>query len=231
MPVRICAAPALLGALVLCSILPRSSLAEKPSQTPIPNCLDQSITDELGQSLRPRGVQSRDFLKRGQVEIVARGGLFASDLLSSSYMAGGALGYYITEDLGLEASLDLTPVALDLDKPLAEFFGDDRFEPGMGYLAMAGLLWSPIHAKLRMGDSIVHSDIVLSAGGGKLLHNSVQGFAGQAGAALELYITQWVTLRFDLRDVLLLQEAVAETRITNNLIATFGIALWIPTGL
>jgi outer membrane beta-barrel protein len=225
-PVRFCAALTL-----LCGFVPGTSQAEKPSETPIPNCLDQSITDELGQTLRPRGVQSRDFLKRGQVELVARGGLFAADLLSTSYMAGGAVGFYVTEDLGLEVSLDITPIALDLDEPLAEFFGDDRFEPGLGYLAMSGLLWSPIHAKLRMGDSIVHSDIVFSAGGGKLLHDSVQGFAGQAGAALEMYATQWVTLRFDLRNVILLQEAVAETRITNNLIATFGLALWIPTGL
>lgn len=208
-----------------------SAEAQKPSETPIPNCLDQSITDELGQSLRPRGVQSRDFLKKGQVQIVGRGGLLAADLLSSSYVAGGALAFYFTEDLGIEASFDISPLALDLDKPLAEFFGDDRFEPSMGYLALSGLLWSPIHTKLRMGDSIVHADIVLSAGGGKLFHDSVQGLAGQIGAALEIYATQWVTFRFDVRDLLLVQEAVAETRITNNLVASFGIAVWIPTGL
>jgi outer membrane beta-barrel protein len=226
MPVRICAALALLTGLSV-----SSSWAQKPSETPIPNCLDQSITDELGQSLRPRGVQSRDFLKKGQLQIVGRGGLLAADLLSSSYMAGGAVAYYLTEDLGLEASFDISPLALDLDKPLAEFFGDDRFEPSMGYLALTGLLWSPIHAKLKMGDSIVHADIVLNAGGGKLFHDSVQGLAGQVGAALELYATQWITFRFDIRDLLLVQEAVAETRITNNIMATFGVALWIPTGL
>lgn len=146
-------------------------------------------------------------------------------------MAGGALAFYITEDLGIEASFDISPLALDLDRPLAEFFGDDRFEPSMGYLALTGLLWSPIHAKLRMGESIVHADIVLNAGGGKLFHDSVQGLAGQVGAALEIYATQWITFRFDLRDLLLVQEAVAETRITNNLMASFGIAFWIPTGL
>ena len=203
----------------------------KPSEVAIPNCLDQSITGELGQSLRPRGVQKRDFLKQGQVELVARGGLYASDLLSSSYMVGGALAFYVTEDLGIEVSLDRTPVALDLDKPLAEFFGDDRFESGTGYLGLAGLVWSPIHAKLRTSDSIIHSDIVFTAGGGRFFHDSVQGLATQAGVALEMYTSQWVTLRFDLRDVLLVQEAVAETRLTNNLIATFGLALWIPTGL
>jgi len=203
----------------------------RPSEVPIPNCLDQSIIGELGQSLRPRGVQKREFLKQGQVEVVARGGLYASDLLSSSYMVGGAAAFYLTEDLGVEVSLDRTPVALDLDKPLSEFFGDDRFTPGTGYLALAGLVWSPIHAKLRTADGIMHSDIVFTAGGGRMFHDSVQGLATQIGVALELYTSQWVTLRFDVRDVILVQEAVAETRLTNNIMATFGIALWIPTGL
>jgi outer membrane beta-barrel protein len=216
---------------LLCALPLGESWAQKPSETPIPNCLDQSITDELGQSLRPRGVQARDFLKQGQLQFTGRGGLLAADLLSSSYMAGGAVGFYLTEDLGIEASFDISPLALDLDKPLAEFFGDDRFEPSMGYLALTGLLWSPIHAKLKMGESIVHADIVLNAGGGKLFHDSVQGLAGQVGAALEIYATQWVTFRFDIRDLLLVQEAVAETRITNNIMATFGVAVWIPTGL
>lgn len=203
----------------------------KPSEVPIPNCLDQSITGELGQTLRPRGVQKREFLKKGQLELVARGGLYASDLLSSSYVYGGAAAFFLTEDLGIELSFDSTPVALDLDKPLAEFFGDDRFEPGTGYLAMTGLVWSPIHAKLRTSDSIIHSDIVFTAGGGRFFHDSVQGLAAQAGIALEMYTSQWVTFRFDLRDVVLVQEAVAETRLTNNLMATLGVALWIPTGL
>ena len=203
----------------------------RPSEEPPPNCLDQSITDELGQSLRPRGVQKREFLKKGQLELVARGGLYASDLLSSSYLGGGALAYYLTEDFGLELGVDLTPVDLDLDKPLARFFGDDRFEPGLGFLALASMLWSPIHAKLRIGESIVHSDVIFLAGGGRLLHESVQGFATHAGMAVEMYTNQWLSLRFDLRDVILVQEAVAETRLTNNLVASVGIALWIPTGL
>lgn len=222
---------ALFCCLLFPTVFPNSATAQKPSETAIPNCLDQSISDELGQSLRPRGVQKREFLKKHQLQLVARGGLFASDLLSSSYIVGGAAAFYFTEDLGLELSLDMTPLALDLDNPLSNFFGDDRFEPSMGYMSMAGLLWSPIHAKLRMGDSIVHSDIILSAGGGRLFHDSVQGIATHAGMALEMYLSQWVTLRFDVRDVLLVQEAVAETRLTNNITATFGFAIWIPTGL
>ena len=202
----------------------------RPSDAPIPSCLDQSIVDELGQSLRPRGVQKREFLKRGQLEILARGGLLAGDLLSSSYLAGGALSFFLTEDLGIEASFDLTSVQLDLDRPLAEFTGDDRFEGGLGFLALGGLLWSPIHAKMKIGDGIVHSDIMLAAGGGRLIHDSSQGIAFHGGLLLDMFLSQWFTLRFEVRDLVLLQEAVGETRLTNNVMVTGGLGVWIPTG-
>ena len=204
---------------------------ERPSLEPVPSCLDQSIVDELGQRVRPRGVQKRDFLKQGEIELVARGGLLAGDLMSSSWLVGGSLAFFATEDLAFEASFDLTPIELDLDAPLAEFFQDDRFEPGMGYLVQAGLLWSPIHAKAKIGDSIVHADILFAAGAGRLFHDSTQGVGVNAGIIFELLLNRWFTLRFDIRDLLMVQEAVAETRLTNNITATFGLALWIPTGL
>jgi outer membrane beta-barrel protein len=208
-----------------------AAAAAKPSEAPLPSCLDQSIKDELGRTLRPRGVQKRDFAKRAHVEIIARGGLYAGDLTSSSWIGGGALAYWFTEDLGLELGFDLTPIALDLDAPLAQFFGDDRFEKGMGYLPLANLMWSPIHAKMKIGDSIVHSDFIVYAGGGRLIHDSVQGATFDAGIALEMLTTRFFTVRFDARNVMAVQEAVAQTRFTNNLVATFGLALWIPTPL
>jgi outer membrane beta-barrel protein len=202
-----------------------------PSQAPLPSCLDRTIKDELGRELTPRGVQKRDFLKDGQVALVARGGLFGGDLTSASWVGGGALDFYFTEDFGLQASFELTPIALDLDEPLAEFFGDDRFEPGMGYLTMLSAVWSPIHAKMKIGSGIVHSDIMLLAGAGRMFHDSVQGVTFQAGMALDMFTTQWITFRFEARDVMAVQEAVAETRFTNNLVATAAIVLWIPTPL
>jgi outer membrane beta-barrel protein len=203
----------------------------RPSEAPLPSCLDQTIKDQLGAELRPRGVQKRDFLKDGHVELVGHGGLFAADLGSSSYLYGGAAAFYFTEDLGVELSFDVTPIALDLDAPLAEFFGDDRFDKGTGYLALASLLWSPIHAKLKIGDGIVHSDIQLVAGAGRLFHDSVQGVTFDAGLMLNMFTSRWVTLRWDLRNVIAIQEAVGETRLTNNIVATAGLSVWIPTGL
>jgi len=128
----------------------------KPSDAPVPNCMDQSISSELGEQLRPRGVQKRQFLKKGQLELVAHGGLMASDLMSSTYSLGGDLSLFLTEDFAIDLSFDTMQVALDLDKPLSNFFGDPRFKDSRGYLALASMLWSPIHAKLKMFGGIVH---------------------------------------------------------------------------
>ncbi len=211
---------------------PRSAaLPARPSEAPLPSCLDATLKDELGRELKPRGVQKRDFIKNKKLQLTARGGLYAGDLTSSSWVGGGALSFWFTEDLGLELGFQVTPIALDLDAPLAEFFGDDRFENGLGYLPLANLVWSPIHTKMKMGNGIVHGDIMVFAGGGRLIHDSVQGATFDAGLALELFTTGVLTFRFEARDVMAVQEAVAETRFTNNLMATLGLSLWIPTWL
>jgi len=207
------------------------SVASLPSEAPLPSCLDQSMRDELGRELKPRGVQERDFLKDKKVELIARGGLFGGDLTSSSWVGGGAIALFLTEDFGIQGSFDVTPIALDLDTPLSQFFGDDRFEPSLGYLVLANLLWSPIHAKLKVGGGIVHADMLLTAGAGKLVHDSVQGVTFDGGAMLDMFTTKVLTIRFEAHDVMAVQEAVAETRYTHNLVALLGLAIWIPTGL
>lgn len=219
-----------LSAVVASIFLPTLAAAQaRPSdEDPPPSCLDQSITDELGQSIRPRGVQKKDFLKKHRFELVAHGGMYASDLMSSSYLYGGAVDWFLSEDLGFEASFDVTPVAVDLDEPLAGFFDDPRFRKGTGYLALANVVWSPAHFKLKTGDGgIIHGDANLILGGGRLFHETAQGVAFDAGIVVEIYPISWLSIRFDLRDVMLIQEAVAETRLTNNIVAMMGLGIWL----
>jgi outer membrane beta-barrel protein len=203
----------------------------KPSEAPLPSCLDQSLAEQLGAELKPRGVQKKDFLKRRKLNLVMHGGLYAGDLTSSSWLAGGSLGFFFTEDFGIAGEFDMTPLTLDLDEPLAMFFNDSRFENAMAYVGLGNLLWSPIHAKLKMGGGIVHADILLFAGGGRMFHDAVQGLAFDAGFALDMFVTKALTIRLAARDLMAVQEVAAETRYTNNIVATAGISLWIPTGL
>lgn len=200
----------------------------KPSDAPLPSCLDQTIAGELGETLKPRGVQKKNFLKRHKINLVAHGGLYAGDLTSSSWIAGGTLGYFVTEDFGFAAELDLTPLTLDLDKPLNQFFGDNRFKAGMAYVALGNAMWAPIHAKLKLGGGIVHSDIMLFGGGGRMIHDAVQGLSFDAGAAIDFFVSGFATIRIDTRDLMAIEEIAGDTRFTHNIIATAGLSLWIP---
>jgi outer membrane beta-barrel protein len=203
----------------------------RPSEAPLPSCLDQTIKDQLGAELKPRGVQKRNFIKNKKIVLVGHGGLFGGDLTSSNWIAGGELGFFFTEDLGVNVEFDLTPLTLDLDAPLNKFFGDNRFAPGMAYVGLANLMWSPIHAKLKLGGGIVHSDIMVFAGGGRMFHDAVQGLSLDAGSAIDLFVTRALTIRIELRDLMAVEEISGETRYTNNLVATAGLALYLPSGL
>ncbi len=197
----------------------------KPSDTtpPVAPCLDEDISF--------KGVQAKTFLKRRRLELIGQGGIYASDLLSSTYTYGGSAAFYLTEDIGIEGSFAVTPVALDIDSSLTSFFGDSRFRSETGYLLLAGLIWSPIHYKIKVpGGGIVHGDIELALGGGKMFSRTSQGFAYHAGVLMEVYLLKWLSFRLDVRDVMLIQEVVGETRLTNNITALGGIALWFPFG-
>jgi outer membrane beta-barrel protein len=221
-----------LAIAALCSVARAQPAAPtKPSEAPLPSCLDQTIAEQVGEKLQPRGVQKRDFMKRRKLNLVTHAGLFGGDLTSSSWVAGGQLGFFFTEDFGVQGEFDLTPLTLDLDAPLNKFFGDNRFEPGMAYLVLGNLLWSPIHAKLKLGGGIVHADIMFMAGAGRMIHDAVQGVTFNAGASIDFFVTKVVTIRLQTRDVMAVEEIAAETRYTNNLVATAGLSWWIPVGL
>jgi outer membrane beta-barrel protein len=220
-----------LTACVLGGIAEAQPVPAKPSDAPLPSCLDQTIAEQVGEQLKPRGVQKKDFLKRRKINLVLHGGLHGGDLTSSSWLAGASLGFFFTEDFGFAAEFDVTPLELDLDSPINKFFGDDRFEPGIAYVALGKLLWSPIHAKLKLGGGIVHADFLIYAGAGRMIHDAVQGIAYDAGAALDMFVTNGMTIRLSLQDLMAVQEIAAETHFTNNILATVGIALWIPSGL
>lgn len=201
----------------------------RPSETPPPpSCLDRTIRDELGQSLRPRGVQKKTFLRKHRVELLALGGLYAADLASSSYVYGAAGSYWIEEDLGVEVAVTRSPVALDLARPVNEFFGDPPMSETNALLGVASVLWSPIHFKVKTADGdVLHGDAMLALGGGRLFHETAQGLAIAGGLAIELYASRRLSFRFDARDVFVVQELVGETRQTHNIEALVGLGFWI----
>lgn len=203
-----------------CVATARPASADEP-------CLDSEA--ELGAAGRRKGVQKRDFLKRLRLEMSAWGGFFASDLLSTSYDYGGAVAFYPGEDLGFEASLLVTPFGLAVEKPLTQFFAGQTFKTSLAFIVVGDVLWSPIHLKVRVSEhAIAHGDLFFALGAGDTFSSTVQGLTFDAGIGLKLYANRWLAVRFDLRDYLMIQEAVAVERVTNNLVGVLGLSLFLP---
>ena len=176
-----------------------------------------------------RGVQKRDFLKKRRFELSALGGYYASDALSSTYVYGGALSFFPSEDFGVEVMVARNPVAFRLEEAFSSFDKERHFASGAAWNFLGAMLWSPVHAKLRWSERhITHADLLLVAGGGHTAHESVQGITFQAGIGLKLYLARFASIRFDVRDLMVPQEVLGQGRNTHNLVTMMGVCLWVP---
>jgi outer membrane beta-barrel protein len=193
-------------------------------------CIDEAIRDELNARRRYRGVQNRLFQKAGRHELSAVGGLYAADLLSSSYLVGGAYTFHFSEDLGLEASFGYSRA----DSSLVRIVEDDTSFTALRldtpvYIYEGHLLWSVAYGKLRwFSGAISRFDLYLAFGGGVTDNQSAQGLTGSFGLGLKLFFGQWFALRMDVRDQLMQQEILGQSEIVNNLAATLGFSIFFP---
>ena len=123
----------------------------------------------------------------------------------------------------------VTPFDLAVERPLTQFFAGQTFKPSLAFVVVGDVLWSPIHLKLRVSEkSIAHGDLFLALGAGDTLSQTVQGVTFDVGIGLKLYAGRFFAVRFDLRDYLMIQEAVAVQRVTNNIVGLLGVSLFIP---
>ena len=176
-----------------------------------------------------RGVQKRDFLKKHRFEIAALGGAYASDALSSTYVYGGALSYFFSEDFGLEAMVLRNPVSYRLQDPIIAAGLLHSFQSSTAWNGLGAMVWSPVHAKLRFSSRhITHADLLLVAGAGRTLTAAAQGVTFQAGLGLKLYLTRFISLRIDVRDLIIPQDVLGHSQNTHNIITTFGLCGWVP---
>jgi outer membrane beta-barrel protein len=176
-----------------------------------------------------KGVQRRPFLKRLRAELSIWGGFFAADLTSTSYVYGGAISFWPSEDFGVEGSLLVTPITLAVEQPLTQYFSGRVFQDSLAFSAVGNFLWAPIHFKVRASErAIAHGDLYFTLGAGSTFNDTVTGVTFDAGIGLKIYIHHWVAFRFDLRDYLWIQEAVAVQRVTNNIVGLLGFSVFLP---
>jgi outer membrane beta-barrel protein len=193
-------------------------------------CIDEAIQDELNARRRYRGVRERLFQKAGRFELSVLGGVYAADLLSASYLVSGALTYHVTEELGLEASFGHSRAESELVRIIEQDRGISliRIDAPV-FLYQAHLLWTLAYGKLRwFGSEIGRFDIRLALGGGITDNQTARGLTGSVGLGASFFVGEWLAIRVDVRDQILEQSILGESRIVNNLTATLGLSVFIP---
>jgi outer membrane beta-barrel protein len=196
-------------------------------------CVDAAIQDELNARRQYRGVQERVFQKALRHELSVYGGGYAADLTSASYLVGGAYTFHLSEDLGLEASFAYTRAKAELVRIVEDRFATDLIREDSPVFVYGGhLLWTLAYGKLRWFHSrISRFDFFLALGGGITDNRTARSLTFSGGFGFKFYPTSWLGVRLDVRDQLLNQELLGESRIVNNLVTTLGVSTFLPFGL
>jgi outer membrane beta-barrel protein len=193
-------------------------------------CIDEAIRDELNARRRYRGVRERIFQKAGRFELSVMGGVYAADLLSLSYLVQGALSFHVTEDIGIEASFAYSRAESELVRIIENDRGITliRLDQPV-FVYEAHLLWNLAYGKMRwFGAEIGRFDFFVALGGGITDNQTARGLTGSFGVGAKFYVGEWFAIRIDIRDQILEQEILGESRIVNNLTATLGLSIFVP---
>lgn len=201
-----------------------------PGATAGAQCIDEAIRDELNARRRYRGVRPRLIQKAGRHELSVMGGVYSADLLSSSYLLGGAYTFHVTEGLGLEAGFGYSRA----DSQIVRIIENDRGITLLRvdapvFIYQAHLIWSIAYGKMRwFGSGISRFDLYLSLGGGITDNQTARGLTFSGGFGLKFYLAEWLALRIDVRDQVLQQEVLGESVVVNNIAATLGLSVFFP---
>jgi outer membrane beta-barrel protein len=197
-------------------------------------CVDDELKEELVGGRHYRGVQERLFTKAFRHELSVMGGIYAADLYSSSWLAGGAYTFHFSEDLALEASVQFTRFRSAVTDSYEQRYPQIALQENpdkAGRLYFGHIVWSFAYGKLRwMGDGISRFDLNLALGAGATDDSTSLGVTGSAGIGAKLYFGHWFSVRFDVRDHVLQESLVGDEHLVNDILVTMGASVFIPFG-
>jgi outer membrane beta-barrel protein len=197
-------------------------------------CVDDELKEELVGGRHYRGVEERLFTKAYRHELSVMGGLYAADLYSASWLAGGAYTFHFSEDLGLEASVQFTrfrsAVTEAYERRYPTIMVLDRVD-APGSLYFGHLIWTFAYGKLRwMGGGISRFDFNMALGAGVTDDATSRGVTGSAGIGTKFFFGRWFALRFDARDHVSREVLVGDEHLVNDILVTLGASAFIPFG-
>jgi outer membrane beta-barrel protein len=199
--------------------------AEAPSEGA---CIDETVKADLDAKRRRRSAKERLVQKTNRHELGVRGGEYVSDIFDTTYVIGGLYAYHLTEDFAVEASGSYTRISSQGGPELERIFSVLGGQPRKSLLFFSNLIWSPLHAKMQTGGSLVHFDVNVTAGAGVVDSALSSGIAGNGGVGFMFLLGRAVALRIDVRDYIYRQELLTRRLIVNDVAITGGVSVLLP---
>jgi outer membrane beta-barrel protein len=191
-------------------------------------CLDQEVKADLDAKRRRRSVKERLVQKTNRHELGVSGGGYVSDLFDASYVVGAHYAYHLTEDFAVEASGAYTRTASAGEPELERAFSVLGTGDRKSLLFFSNLVWSPLHAKMQTGASLLHFDLFVTAGAGVVDSQLSSGIAGNGGVGFFFFLGRAAALRLDIRDYVYRQQLLTRKMVVNDLAITAGVSILLP---
>jgi outer membrane beta-barrel protein len=192
-------------------------------------CIDEDVKADLFAKRKQRTSRDRLFQQTNRHELTLRGGYYASDTFDGFPVGAFAYSYHMTEDFAVEATAGITRLSSHGGPELERTFAVLQNKPRTQLMFDADLVFSLAHAKMRFGGSITHFDFFLAAGGGVVDSVVSSGVAGNGGFGLKFFLGRMFAFRIDVRDHVFRQQLLSEQLLVNDISATLGLSLFVPT--
>jgi len=181
-----------------------------------------------------RVVQQRSVLKSGRFELLVGAGLVANDQMYDHWLATTTGRVHVSEWISIGATYakyfsdpsDLQSTVMNDFEVFPELSAMRWYAGGdVTFVAMDGKF-------IFFDDSIVYWDLYASIGGGVTVTSRSDDPkpTGMIGVGMRIFLTDWLTLTFELRDHMFIEKFNAGNEFVNNVVGQAGLTLFIPFG-
>lgn len=181
-----------------------------------------------------RVLQQRPVLKAHRFELLAGAGLVVNDTMYDTWLATMTGRFHISEWISVGATYAkyFSSGSALQDTVQTDFEVYPELSASRWY-AGGDVTFVAADGKFTVFDSgLVYWDLYSSIGGGVTVTSRSDDPkpTGLIGVGMRFFLTEWLTLTFELRDHIFPEKFKAGNELVNNLVGQAGITLFIPFG-
>jgi outer membrane beta-barrel protein len=196
----------------------------------------KSATDEgIDLTLRDRikALARKTFLKAGRFELSPQAGVSVNDVFFRTWLLNLRGAYHFHDSFALELGGSFVPFLETQDptrllKREVQLINADA--PLIG-LADVSVTFSPLYGKFALfGDTIIHFDGYVLGGVGATfdLGEDIVHPALNIGIGTKIFLTRWLVIRADIRDVMYPQDRKQISTLQNLIFVNLGVGFFFP---